>query len=43
MAEHEEPPLPIHILYPQGRDAPAKVRAFVTLATARLRGNALFN
>ncbi|WP_374650370.1 LysR family transcriptional regulator [Rhizorhabdus sp.] len=43
MAEHEEPALPIHILYPQGRDAPAKVRAFVTLATARLRGNALFN
>ncbi|MFP5456629.1 MAG: LysR family transcriptional regulator [Alphaproteobacteria bacterium] len=42
LAEHEEPPLPIHILYPQGRNAPAKVRAFVTLATERLRGNALF-
>lgn len=39
----EEPPLPIHVLYPQGRQAPAKVRAFVDLAVARLRGNPLFN
>lgn len=43
LADHEEPPLPVHILYPQGRNAPAKVRAFVTLATARLRENPLFN
>lgn len=39
----EEPPLPIHVLYPEGRQAPAKVRAFVDLAVARLRGNPLFN
>lgn len=38
----EEPPLPIHVLYPEGRQAPAKVRAFVDLAVARLRGNPLF-
>ncbi|SDI87565.1 DNA-binding transcriptional regulator, LysR family [Pseudomonas flavescens] len=39
----EEPTLPIHVLYPEGRQAPAKVRAFVDLAVARLRGNPLFN
>ena len=39
LADHEEPPLPIHVLYPEGRHAPAKVRAFVDLAVARLREN----
>lgn len=39
----EEPPLPIHVLYPEGRQAPAKVRAFVDLAVARLRDNPLFS
>ncbi|BAI75397.1 transcriptional regulator (plasmid) [Azospirillum sp. B510] len=43
LSEHEEPPLPIHVLYPEGRHAPAKVRAFVDLAVARLRGNRLLN
>lgn len=43
LAEHEEPPLPIHVLYPQGRHAPAKVRAFVDLAVARLRANPWLN
>ncbi|MCD0504157.1 LysR family transcriptional regulator [Bordetella petrii] len=38
LADHEEPPLPIHVLYPEGRQAPAKVRAFVDLAVERLRG-----
>ncbi len=38
LAEYEEPPLPIHVLYPEGRQAPAKVRAFVDLAVAMLRG-----
>ncbi|HYG44964.1 MAG TPA: LysR family transcriptional regulator [Bordetella sp.] len=37
LAGHEEPPLPIHVLYAEGRQAPAKVRAFVDLAVARLR------
>lgn len=40
---HEEPALPIHVLHPQGRHAPAKVRAFVDLAVSRLRGNRLLN
>ncbi len=43
LAEHEEPPLPIHVLHPEGRHAPAKVRAFVDLAVARLRANRLLN
>ena len=36
LADHEEPPLPIHVVYPAGRHAPAKVRAFVGLAAKRL-------
>ncbi len=43
LADHEEPPLPIHVLHPEGRHAPAKVRAFVDLAVARLRENRLLN
>ncbi|MEI2415114.1 LysR family transcriptional regulator [Orrella sp. JC864] len=43
LQDHEEPPLPIHVLYPEGRRAPAKVRAFVDLAVARLRANAVLN
>ncbi|MBP2302724.1 LysR family transcriptional regulator [Azospirillum picis] len=43
LGDHEEPPLPIHVLYPEGRHAPAKVRAFVDLAVARLRENRLLN
>jgi DNA-binding transcriptional LysR family regulator len=43
LADHEEPPLPIHVLYPEGRQAPAKVRSFVDLAVSRLRANPLLN
>ena len=43
LSDFEEPPLPIHVLYPEGRQAPAKVRSFVDLAIARLRENPLFN
>ncbi|MBB6249473.1 LysR family transcriptional regulator [Nitrospirillum iridis] len=43
LSEHEEPPLPIHVLHPEGRHAPAKVRAFIDLAVARLRANRLLN
>ncbi|QEU03222.1 LysR family transcriptional regulator [Pseudomonas oryzihabitans] len=42
LAEHEEAPLPIHLIYPEGRQAPAKVRAFIDLAVAALRDNPLF-
>lgn len=43
LSDHEEPPLPIHVLHPEGRHAPAKVRAFVDLAVTRLRENRLLN
>lgn len=43
LADCEEPPLPIHVVYPQGRQAPAKVRTFVDLAVSRLRANPLLN
>jgi len=43
LGEFEEPPLPIHVLYPEGRQAPAKVRAFVDVAVSRLRENPLFS
>ncbi|MDH4440963.1 MAG: LysR family transcriptional regulator [Rhizobium sp.] len=43
LSDYEEPPMPIHILHPEGRNAPAKVRAFVDMAAARLRANRLLN
>ncbi|NYT87048.1 LysR family transcriptional regulator [Pollutimonas harenae] len=43
LSDFEDPPLPIHVLYPEGRQAPAKVRTFVDLVLARLRENPLFN
>lgn len=36
LADHELPPVPVHIVYPAGRRAPAKVRAFVQWASERL-------
>lgn len=43
LADYEEAPLPVHVLYPEGRHAPAKVRTFVDLAVARLRANRTLN
>lgn len=43
LADYEEPPLPIHVVCPEGRQAPAKVRTFVDLAVARLRASRLLN
>ena len=43
MREFEEPPLPIHVLYPEGRRSPAKVRAFIDLAVSRLRAHPAFH
>ena len=43
LTEYEEAPLPIHVVHPEGRRAPAKVRSFVDLAVDRLRANRLFN
>lgn len=43
LGDYEEPPLPIHVMHPEGRHAPAKVRSFVDMAVSRLRANRLFN
>jgi DNA-binding transcriptional LysR family regulator len=43
LGEYEEPPMPVHILHPEGRHAPAKVRTFVDMASASLRENRLLN
>ncbi|WP_262691937.1 LysR substrate-binding domain-containing protein [Kordiimonas aestuarii] len=43
MFDHAPEPLPIHILYGDGRRASGKVRAFVDLAVAQLRGNPFLN
>jgi DNA-binding transcriptional LysR family regulator len=43
LSDHEESPLPIHLLYPEGRSAPAKVRAFIDMAVPILRDNRLLN
>lgn len=43
LTDYEEAPLPIHVVHPEGRRAPAKVRSFVDLAVDRLRANRLFN
>ena len=43
LEEHEDARLPIHVLYPEGRHAPAKVRAFVDMAVSRLRADTLLN
>ncbi|WP_397399930.1 LysR family transcriptional regulator [Phenylobacterium sp.] len=41
--DFEEAPLPIHIVHPEGRNASAKVRAFVDFAAIRLRANRFVN
>ena len=35
----EPPPVPVSLVYPEGRRAAAKVRAFVDFAASRLRGH----
>ncbi|KAB7782091.1 LysR family transcriptional regulator [Methylorubrum populi] len=43
LEEHEAAPVPIHVVSPEGRRAPAKVRAFVDLAATRLRADPRVN
>jgi len=43
LEEYEEQPLPVHIVHPEGRNASAKVRAFVDFAAERLRANRFIN
>jgi DNA-binding transcriptional LysR family regulator len=40
LARHEPPPLPIHVVHLEGRQASAKVRVFVDLLVNRLRAEA---
>jgi DNA-binding transcriptional LysR family regulator len=43
LEDFEQPPLPVHIVHPEGRNAPAKVRAFIDFARERLRANRVMN
>ena len=40
LEDYEIEPLPIHVVYREGRQAPARVRAFVDFAVSRLRADA---
>jgi DNA-binding transcriptional LysR family regulator len=39
LEDYEPAPLPIHVIYREGRRAPGRVRAFVDFAVPRLRQN----
>lgn len=43
LSEYEEPSLPIHVMCPETRHVPAKVREFIDLAVRRLRENLFLN
>ncbi|WP_439641689.1 LysR family transcriptional regulator [Nevskia sp.] len=43
LSAFEEPPLPVHVVHSEGRNAAAKVRAFVDFAVERLRADPLIN
>jgi DNA-binding transcriptional LysR family regulator len=43
LSDYEEEPLPIHVVHREGRQASAKVRAFVDFAVEKLRGNRMIN
>ena len=43
LSEFELPPLPVHVIYLEGRYASAKVRTFVDLVVAKLRAIQAFN
>ena len=43
LAPFEPPPIPVQLVYPEGRMAAAKVRAFVDFAVAGLRAHPALN
>jgi DNA-binding transcriptional LysR family regulator len=43
LSRHEPPPIPVQLVYPEGRLAAAKVRAFVDFAVPRLRAHPALN
>lgn len=42
LEDYEAEPLPVHVLYREGRRAPARVRSFVDFVVARLRADKAF-
>jgi DNA-binding transcriptional LysR family regulator len=43
LADYETTPMPVHVVYQEGRKAAARVRAFVDFAVARLRADTSIN
>ena len=43
MADHEPPPIPVQVVYVDGRKAAAKVKSFVEFAVERLRAEPVLN
>ena len=43
LPDYEPPPLPVHVVHREGRQAPQRVRAFLDLAIERLRQDATLN
>lgn len=43
LEDFEQPVMPVHIVHPEGRNASAKVRAFIDFARERLRANRVIN
>ena len=43
LGDYAPDPVPIHLVHPEGRNAPAKVRAFIDMAAETLRLNPLFD
>lgn len=43
LSEYELNPIPVHIMHSEGRNASAKIRAFVDLMTEQLRNNTALN
>jgi DNA-binding transcriptional LysR family regulator len=43
MADHEPPPIPVQLVFAEGRRAAAKLRAFVDFAGERLRAEPVLN
>ena len=43
MADHEPSPIPVQLVYAEGRKASAKVRSFIDFALERLRAQPVLN
>lgn len=43
LGDYAPDPVPIHLIHPEGRNAPAKVRVFIDMAVETLRSNPLFD